>query len=184
MTALLLWIFQMIRHEIIPLIAKGLKPAVYVELGIGYAGSILLSNMIDTLPDTEIWGIDIVDMRAEFSGRNANIFHGSTEQFHRLWEEQGGKPIDLIFIDADHCAESVLEDVGDFLPFLTPDTGIMILHDTWPVDRDWTGPDKSGDSYKVPKVLKSELTNVEIFTLPIHHGLTFIRKVGDNWRNE
>ena len=175
----------MIRDELIPLIARHLSPKVYVELGIGWAGSNLLSNMIQSLPNAEIWGIDIVDMTARFAGRNAHIFTGTTELFAQYWGEEHDRYIDLIFIDADHKAESVLEDVRNFFRFLTPDTGIMLLHDTWPVAKDWTGPDKSGDSYRVPKILKNEFgNNMEIFTLPIHHGLTFIRRVGEDWRNE
>ena len=176
----------MIRDELIPLIARHLNPSVYVELGIGYAGSSLLSNMIQSLPNAEIWGIDIVDMTEQFAGRNANIFTGNTVEFAQYWQDhQTGRTIDLIFIDADHSCEAVLFDVEDFFPHLTPDTGVMILHDTWPVAEDWTGPDKSGTAHRVVKILRAEYANeMEIFTLPIHHGLTFIRKRGDDWRNE
>lgn len=175
----------MIRETLIPYLASQMKPKVYLELGIGYAGPTNFCKVLDALPDSQVWGVDIVDMKDRFKQyNNGHIFTGTTEEFENFWEENYDDYIDMIFVDADHSAEAVLRDVEGFFRFLTPDTGIMILHDTWPVDHDWTGPEKSGDAYRVPRKLKEKYgQTMEVFTLPHFHGLTFIRRVGDNWRN-
>jgi hypothetical protein len=172
----------MIREEIIPLLARHLQPKVYLELGIGYAGPTNFCKVIEVLPYSQVWGVDTVDMKDRFPG--TNVFTGTTEEFEQFWEDNYDDYIDMIFVDADHSAEAVLRDVEGYFRFLTPDTGVMILHDTWPVAEDWTGPEKSGDAYRVPRQLKERYGNtMEVFTLPFYHGLTFIRRVGDNWRN-
>lgn len=172
------------REEFLPMLAKHLNPKVYVELGVGYVSIEVFNKMITTIPNAEKWGVDIVDLAPYIhKGANVNFYHGTTVDFLENWTRNKAQTIDLMFIDADHSANAVLTDVSLAWPLITPDTGIMVLHDTWPISKDWTGPEKSGDCFKVPRQLKDDYDDMEILTVPVPHGLTLIRKVGDSWRN-
>ena len=90
--------------------------------------------------------------------------------------------IDLIFIDADHSKDAVLKDVDSFWPYIKPDTGLLILHDTWPLNKQQTAPGYSGDCYLATKEIVSKYS-CELLTIPVPYGITLIRRVGKDWRN-
>ena len=172
----------MFHSDYIVSMAQVLQPKVYVELGVGYAGVSTLNRVHAVLTSlSTVYGIDIVDLSHKLVKTNNLHFHNcTTDEFFAKW---GGDPMDMIFIDADHDADAVYKDASNYYQFLTKDTGIMFLHDTWPVDEGWTGPDKSGTAYKAVKRLKDSLVGAEVLTIPSPHGLTLIRKVGNDWRN-
>ena len=139
-------------------IAKQLKPSIYVELGVYHS-----SNFKQVVPHVRDKAF-AVDIKREFERHKSDApiasFHVmTTEEFYKMWSVEIKLDIDMIFIDADHSKEAVLQDVKNFLPFLKEDSGIMLLHDTWPLDKRQTAPGYSGDCYKVTKVLKEKLGN-------------------------
>jgi len=169
------------RHEqFLETLASLKRPDVYVELGIYQAD---VTNAIAPYSQ-EVYCADIVDASQYVKNDNIQFFHEDTEKFAIRWKTQIKKDIDLIFIDADHSAEAVYKDVYNFITYLKKDTGLMILHDTWPLNKKQTAPGYSGDCYKATKRLKNALADsAEILTLPIPYGLTLIRRIGDDWRN-
>lgn len=169
-------------EEFVNMLAIQLKPAIYVELGIYHFNCF---NKISPLVRGKAYAVDIADNRRLLVKHGHVDFHCcTTTEFYSTWSNEIKKEIDLIFIDADHSKDSVLQDVKNFLPWLREDIGVMVLHDTWPLNKKQTAPEYSGDCYLVPKILKEKLgNNIELFTLPTPYGLTLIRKPGDNWRN-
>lgn len=165
-------------RELLEKISKAMQPNVYVELGV-YHGKCF--NMVSAHAD-EAWAVDIVDVGQNIASR-AEFFHGTTQAFSDHWKDRVQKKIDLIFIDADHSRQAVMNDVANFLPWLKEDTGVMVLHDTWPENKAATLPGYSGDAYLVPKEVKHRWYGMEVLTFPYLCGLTFIRKTGDDWRN-
>jgi len=58
----------------------------------------------------------------------------------------------------------------------------MILHDTWPLNKEQISPGYSGNCYLTTKEIK-EKYSCEVLTIPVPYGLSLIRKVGGDWRN-
>jgi len=166
-------------EEFIEFIASYTKPQVYVELG-----TYDCSTFNKVKPHVQDWlyGVDLEPKTDELSGENFNIYTMSTEEFSELWNEDIHEDIDLMFIDADHSKEAVLKDVDNFWPYLKNDTGLMLLHDTWPLNKEQTKPGYSGNCYLATKEIK-EKYNCELLTIPVPYGLSVIRKVGADWRN-
>ena len=92
------------------------------------------------------------------------------------------KEIDLIFIDADHSKEAVWEDFQNFYKWLRPNTGILVMHDSWPPNQAYTHPGRCGDCYMAISKVK-QIEDAEVLTLPFQYGLTLVRKVAEDWRN-
>lgn len=83
--------------------------------------------------------------------------------------------IDMLFIDADHSKESVLKDFWNFFPFVK-EQGLILLHDTHPKNIHYTEKSLCGDAYLVIEELKNHYDEFEFMTIPIHPGLTIVRK--------
>ena len=82
---------------------------------------------------------------------------------------------DLIFIDADHSKESIKDDFLNSIKVLEDD-GIILLHDTYPLDRNATAENRCGDGYLAIENLGKQTTDWELVTIPLHPGLTICRK--------
>jgi len=167
-------------YDVIEKIAASLEPNIYVELGIYRAKTF---NFV-ARHAKKAYAVDSVNVGRYIKCDNAEFFCGTTDAFARRWTDEVGNTIDLIFIDADHSKEAVLRDVGNFLPWITPDTGFIILHDTWPLNKGETAPGYSGDCYLAPRIIKERYPHLEVLTLPFLCGLTLIRNpTGGDWRN-
>mgnify|MGYP001795611338 CR=1 FL=1 len=86
-----------------------------------------------------------------------------------------GLAIDMLFIDADHCRDSVLRDFRDYFPFVRPH-GLILLHDTHPGDASLLDYGWCGDAYRAVEELQRELDGFEMMTIPVSPGLTLCRK--------
>lgn len=171
------------KHEkFIIALAEQLKPQVYVELGIYQSDTF---NSVVVHSTGSAYAVDIDENLGTYvtSNPKAEFYGMTTKDFHKLWLSDVRKQIDMIFIDADHSKESVISDASNFMEWLRPDYGIMILHDTWPLNRTQTAPGYSGDCYKAVPILKNRFPDCEFITIPRPYGMTLIRKPGDNWRN-
>ena len=175
----------MTQNEHKPLIvelARLFKPRVYVELGIS-AGFVF--NSVTPHVQNYAFGCDI-DL-SKFNGKrnfeldkkSIQIFETSTQEAAKLWPQN--LTIDLLFIDADHKAESVRRDFITWSKFVTPGTGLILLHDTYPIGPKYLKPGYCNDAWIVAAELWWSEQDFEIVTLPgPHAGLSIIRKRGKN----
>ena len=119
----LLWHEDFIVH-----LASIIRPRVYVELGLSKCA---VFNRIIPFAEKLI-GVD-VDPRAETfmqKSEKTRFVLATTQEFAKqLAQEQ--LIIDMLFIDADHDQEAVLNDFRSFFPFVSPH-GIILLHDVHP----------------------------------------------------
>lgn len=172
----------------------------YLELGIAKAKCF---NKVAGWFD-EAWAVDInkgaykyIDMFLLKGGidnkREVYFDENSTDNFFKL---PGLKKFNLIFIDANHDFGYVKKDFINSWKVLG-DNGIIILHDTYPPDREYL--DHCKDSYKIngflrmhrgfvrdeddgySGVISQSITGddgycMEQITLPFYFGLTIVRK--------
>lgn len=129
--------------DFIVALARLMQPAVHVELGVHRAE---LFNQVIPYAG-ELIGVDIDPRSADFvqTVRNARFVLGTTESFANDLRDSPIM-IDMLFIDADHCRESVVRDFRDFLPFVRPH-GLILVHDTHPGDASLLDPEWCSDAY-------------------------------------
>jgi predicted O-methyltransferase YrrM len=159
-------------EEFIVHLAKIVRPAVYVELGL-YRCS--LFNAMIPYAGT-LYGVDINPESGKFMKKSSKstFYPMKTIEFA---EKVRGKSIliDMLFIDADHSKKQVLEDFHVFFPFVTPH-GLILIHDTHPRNQEYLKSDCCHDSYQAIEELSSRTSEYELVTIPVHPGLTLIRK--------
>lgn len=159
--------------EVIALFAKILKPKVYVELGVYQC---LIVNKMIPLVSEAIYAVDIKEEAGHFLKKNkkAHFFKGTTDDFAK---ELVAKKIqiDMLFIDADHKKQSVLDDFRNYFP-LVKDDGIIFLHDGYPRDRSQTDDGYCSNCWEAIRDLGTETDTYEMMTIPLHPGLTICRK--------
>lgn len=161
------WHLDFILH-----LANILRPRSYLELGIFHCG---LFNQMIPYADSLI-GVDLDPKAGTFMAPSpkARFVSARTDDFA---EELRRAPqtFDMIFIDADHSKEAVEADFRNFLPFLAPH-GLLLLHDTHPVDQAATERERCDDGYVAIDALSRQSDDWEMITIPVHPGLTLCRK--------
>ena len=160
-------------EEFIELLAAVMRPKVYVELGlyecalfnklIPYAGKLI---GLDMKPNAE-------KFMKKIRGKTEFICSTTDDLAKRL--QNNPIQIDMLFIDADHAKEAVLNDFNNFFPFVAPH-GLILLHDSHPKNTQYTNPGYCNDAYKAVEQLGKETTTYEMMTIPRHPGLTLCRK--------
>lgn len=101
------------------------------------------------------------------------FFHGTSSHFISQWNSQ----IDMLLIDGDHSKESVQSDFYGLIPYVTPNTGLVFLHDTYPVKPELLKPQFCGNAWEVAKEIRLR-KDIEIVTIPgPWAGLSIIRKL-------
>ncbi|KGK85746.1 methyltransferase [Desulfosporosinus sp. HMP52] len=149
------------------------RPKIYVELGIYHCA--LFNRLI---PFTEkLIGVDISAEAGDYMQKSSktSFFNGTTQEFA---EEVRSNPfqIDMLFIDADHSKEAVLQDFKDFFPFVAPH-GLILLHDTHPGNEQMMQPEWCGTAYlAIEQLLREAGSSYELMTIPLSPGLTICRK--------
>jgi hypothetical protein len=161
--------------DLVAMMAKVLtehKPnATYLEMGVSMGGTF---NVVAPM-FKEAWAVDIDRSTEAYISHNKNLrfFLGTTDEF--IMGSLGLK-FDLVFIDANHQHENSLRDFIGIAPNVN-DNGFILLHDTYPIDREHILPHFSGDSYKTAWYIRRHLReDFEIVTIPYYHGLSIIRK--------
>lgn len=160
--------------DFIELIAKRMKPDIYLELGLGPDAECM--NRIFGYCKRAI-GVDVKSTRKHNPAWE--LFHLSTDEFFHdsapLWLEK--ESVDLCLVDADHSAKAVEQDFFSVFPYIKQD-GIVLLHDTYPENEAMTAPGYSGDCFLTAAMLPVGAGHYgyEIVTLPVPPGLTIIRK--------
>lgn len=149
-----------------------LKPRVYVELGLYHCE---LFNRMEPFVQRMI-GVDLVPESGAYMIKNpkAEFKCMSTSDFAK---ELKSNPIaiDLLFIDADHSKEWVKQDFLGFFPFVS-DQGVILVHDVYPKDKQFTELGYCGDGYQAIFELSKQKDEYEMMTIPVHPGLTLCRK--------
>lgn len=161
--------------EFIVLIARILRPRVYVELGIYKAD---LFNKLMPYCD-KMYAVDINRDSSGYIKKSdkVNFFHGSSSSFIDVIQSTKVQ-IDLLFIDADHSMDAVLNDFYNYLPFVN-ENGLILIHDSFPQSLEYTDEGYSGTCYKAIELIKLNMTDeYEILTVPFPPGVTMIRKTG------
>lgn len=154
-------------------LASILQPKVYVELGLYKCE---LFNRI--IPYSQkLIGVDTESTAGEFMKKirgRTEFFHGTTDACAESFSQKGIS-IDLLFIDANHSKESVLSDFQNFFPFVQ-DQGIILFHDAYPKNKEFTAPGYCGDGYLAIFELSKNSNEYEMVTIPRHPGLAICRK--------
>lgn len=158
-------------YELLELIARRIRPSLYVGLGIA-AGNCI--KRVAPYCNRAI-GVDI--SMAGIS-KDYEFFRGTTLEFAaRVLPDL--PPIEMAFIDADHKHESSLQDFELLLPHMA-ENGLILLHDTYPESASWTTNQLCSDTYKTAEVIRHYATavyGVEIVTLPTPPGMSIVRKL-------
>ena len=167
-----MWEFKKFRNqEFVPLLkflVEMYSPDSYLEIGIqkGYTFA-QISPLVK-----EAVGVDPNPLYM-----SGDIFLGTSEQYAKSIDSD--KIFDLILIDGLHEKSAVLNDVDMFLPHLRDETGLMLLHDTYPSTPSLEGIGYCHDAWKAARdIFKLEkYKDVEIVTLPgPYAGMSILRK--------
>jgi predicted O-methyltransferase YrrM len=152
-------------------LAQLARPKIYVELGI-YKGA-LFNRMI---PYAErLIGVDIAQETVHYIRHSSKVRFINAKSSDFAYELQiNPLRINMLFIDANHSKESVLEDFYNFFPFIAPH-GIILLHDTHPAP-EHLDPRYCDTAYQAVEELAKLNTGVEMVTIPVPPGLTICRK--------
>lgn len=163
-------------------LAKLFKPKVYVELGVKKGYTIKrMAEFVEKAIGVDI-NIPAIDLP------NVELVQCKTVEFAKSFN--GRDPfIDMLFIDADHEKEAVLWDFLSYLPYVRPGTGLILLHDTHPVNDELIQPGYCHNAWQAAEfIYKDYHTDVEIVTLPgPWAGLSIARRLGPHhlaWKQE
>ena len=156
-------------RDLLENIASMFEINTYVEIGI-LAGETL--KKIAPHVNRAI-GVD-KNLRIKSEG-NIELYEMKSEDFIKQWHE----PIDMLFIDGDHSEDNVFQDLSGLFNWVVPETGLIFLHDTFPIKPELLSKDRSGDAWKVArKVHLFWKQDCEIVTLPgPWGGISILRKL-------
>lgn len=173
--------YQEFRDLILELVLL-FKPRTYCEVGVkkGY-----VYNMIAPRVERAV-AVDKAPFRGIKSGEGTLHFHMNSVDFAREWAKQEDTRIDILFIDADHTKEAVMTDFANLEVFVPECTGLILLHDTFPVQDSLLADGYCSDAWRAAKEIKDHWDRVEIVTLPgPRAGLSIIRKARvHGWMDE
>jgi hypothetical protein len=149
-----------------------IKPATYLEVGIFRCG--LFNQVIPYV--NSLVGLDINSNAGKYMKINSKCeFINSTSTDFFKQQIKLGRKFDFIFIDGNHSKEAVEADFLGAIQVIN-DNGIILLHDTYPLNIAATTRDRCDNGYQAIDKL-SRLTNEwEMMTIPIHPGITLCRK--------
>lgn len=156
--------------DIIAAIVKSSEPSdkTYVEYGVSTGACLsVVSPLVK-----QSFGVDIrnqaysVPSNCTFHECTTDVFSMNilpTLEYH------------FAFIDADHAFTSAYHDFQHIYKSIQPG-GYIFLHDTYPCLNEYLAPYLCNDCYKTPIEIKKQYPDAELVTLPLHPGLTIVRK--------
>lgn len=144
----------------------------YLELGVDDGRNIVY---VATNTNVECVGVD-VNQPTSYLGFRFKM--GTTQQFF----EQNSSMFDVVFIDACHNIDNVIEDLENSLKVLNKN-GVILLHDTDPVDNEFIddgGVRYSANAYKIVDYISKNHTDLNAIVLPIDEtGITIVNRKED-----
>lgn len=160
-------------------LTRQLNPSIYVELGCGEGETI--NRVVEYIG--KAIGVDHDD-NARFLDKRVEFYHTTTDLFFETIKDS--LLIDMLFIDANHDYAQALKDFINFSSIVN-DNGIILMHDTFPIDENHTLNWRCSDVWRVAShIRKNYSKDFEIVTLPIHPGISIIRKSSKQlvWRDD
>jgi hypothetical protein len=160
-------------REVLRWIHHELKPATYVEIGVGWGDSLRLAQ-----PSTMAVGID---PSPQCTGP-WRIFPLTSQEFfvrYDLREALGGRPVSLALVDGLHSFEQALEDILRLERYCTSGS-VIALHDTIPLNEETSARMRTtefytGDVWKTVAFLRRFRPELDMITLQAAPtGLTLI----------
>jgi predicted O-methyltransferase YrrM len=147
----------------------------YLEIGV-WDGATLWEMAKALRPNGEAYGVDVdlspLKRRNLAESLNVHLYEMSSNRFFADDRALKGR-FDVIFIDGLHTAAQARKDLANSVRALKPD-GTILMHDTYPVRKEWTDESVCGDVYKlVPEIDRERF---QVTTLPLFPGLTFVVK--------
>lgn len=172
-------------RELIIALCKLFQSEVYVELGVkdGYVFNEVAKYVKKAV------GVDQKGFtrHTEYLS-NAVLYTTSTDNFIKIWKKNHIKynryglyqeeNIDMLFIDACHEKEQVLNDFFGLECFVKTNTGLILLHDTYPCSPNLASSKYCWNAYEAAyEIRKNFSEQFEIVTLPGPiAGISIIRK--------
>ena len=152
--------------QFIDFLAKTVKPEVYLEIGI-YEG-----ETFNKVVAPRKIAVDIRQESLDYVGISEEVIkiHGDSRALSAFLSESNTK-VDLAFIDADHKAESLIQDFMNIKSFMSV-RGMVLFHDTYPGNFEFSSPKYCGDGFLAIPTLGSEIPDWNFVTIPVHPGLT------------
>jgi predicted O-methyltransferase YrrM len=149
------------------------KPRTYCEIGVkkGYVYNHIAPHVERAV------AVDIAPFRGIYKKKGAMHYPMSSDDFVQEWYNQEDQTIDLLFIDGDHSKRQVLRDFVGLEVFVPEHTGLILLHDTYPISEELCQKRYCGSAWKAVKSLKESPYHIDMVTLQgPRAGLTIIRK--------
>lgn len=173
--------YQEFRDLILELVLL-FNPRTYCEVGVkkGYVYNTIAPHVERAV------AVDKAPFRGIYSGAGTLHYHMNSEDFAREWAKRGDSSIDMLFIDANHTYEAVISDFANLQVFVPECTGLILLHDTFPVQVSLLADGYCSDAWRAAKEIREHWHDFEIVTLPgPRAGLSIIRKAKiHGWMDE
>ena len=165
-------------RELMVCLVNLFEPQVYVEVGVqkGYTFN-TIAPMVKRAVAVDIKMAKSVIPAGPQGIGTVEKYEMTSEVFSNMWRDK----IDLLFIDADHRKSAVLADLRNLSKFVRIGTGLILLHDTHPVNSRLLQDGYCSNAWEVAELVHSSgfFCDFEIVTLPgPWAGLSILRKVG------
>ena len=146
----------------------------YLEIGVFEGDNIYIAR-------NEVKKCVAVDTEDLLKDKDDIIFyHTNSDEFFL----KNTDTFDIIFIDGDHHSVQVIKDFENSLKVLN-EFGIIIIHDTDPIDERLIRDAYCSDSYKIVDYILSRHYELNIMTFPITEmGLSFVMRKKDRRTNK
>jgi len=164
--------------EVLGRIHRELRPDTYLEIGVETGQSLVLAQT-----GTTCVGIDPRPRIVHALPATTCVLAKTSDAFfaeHDLFEELGGRPVRLAFLDGMHDFTYTLRDFVNVEAYCTPDS-TCLAHDCYPLDERTAANPRattfwSGDAWKLIPCLKKYRPDLRIHTIAAAPtGLAMIR---------
>lgn len=154
-------------------LVKLLKPHTYVELGVKHGYTF---NQVSPLVEQAV-GVDRAGFKEIIKTSNVKLYEMTTDEFAKIWKSSIG----FLFMDACHEKKQILKDFNALFPHVMPCTGIICIHDTFPIKKELAVDGYCGNAWEAAKEIRRvDYYNkfCEIVTIPgPWFGVSIIRKI-------
>ena len=151
-------------------LAEWLKPEHYLEIGILNGESLRrIQNHAKCC-----YGVDIKIEHRNYNS-NVELYEMPSDDFFKQLDPS--IKFDMVFIDGLHEKTQVYKDFINAKDRVIDD-GLIVLHDTVPMNDDMTAPWFCHDAWEAMRRIKIEFINDwEILSLPFNPGISIMRKI-------
>lgn len=156
-------------------LAQWLQPELYLEIGVLHGESLKRIQK----HAKQCYAVDPIFNHREYDS-NVKLFEMTSDDFFTTLDPS--IKFDMVFIDGDHEKNQVYKDFINSKDRVIDD-GLVILHDTVPMDDDMTASWFCNNAWEAVQKIKVEFKNEwEILSLPFNPGITIMRKI--NWNKQ